>query len=231
MDREAFEQLVSDWLDRPEHDELCRAVAAAAAESSELERLKDEWVRLDRLVRSASSAVDQVDWPRFRERIDQALDSDREELDEKLRGLTDVQQRVDWPRLRERISRAVGDAHDRPRVIRFPLRRVAAGLALISAAAVLVLMFTLPLRPPRTSVGVAQVRVNMPAEAWRARGQRPGYTHVSVSAPPDSEEADAAAQPSRSDSADPRLAEVFLMVEPAHLTTRTRGGLTPFAFN
>lgn len=69
MDRETFEQLLSQWLDHSQDDELRAAVEAAAAESPELDHLKNEWVRLDRLVRGGPAAVDRIDWPRFRQRI------------------------------------------------------------------------------------------------------------------------------------------------------------------
>ncbi len=232
MDREAFEQLVSEWLDQPERDDLRRRIAAAEAKSPGLERLKDEWVRLDQLVRRVSSGVCHVDWHRFRQGIDQGLAPDSPGFDEKLRELTGTEQRVDWPRLRERISRAVDRADRQPRVIRFPLRRVAVKLALFSAAAAVVaLMVTLSLRSSKTSVGVAQVRVSAPTEAWRPDSEAHGYARVTVSPPENLEEAEDEGQPLRSGAAQPQLVEVFLMVEPAHLAARMNGSLTPFGFN
>ena len=232
MDREAFEQLVSEWLDQPERDDLRRRIAAAEAKSPELERLKDEWLRLDQLVRGASFGVDHVDWRRFRQGIDQGLAPGSSGFDETLRELTGTEQRVDWLRLRERISRAVDRAGQYPRVIRFPLRRVAVRLALISAAAAaVVLMVTLSLRSSKTGVGVAQVRVSAPTEAWRPDSEAHGYARVTVSPPENLEEANDEGQSLRSGTAQPQLAEVFLMVEPAHLAARMRGSLTPFGFN
>jgi len=232
MDRETFEQLVSEWLDQPERDDLRRRVAAAEAESPGLERLKDEWVRLDQLVRRASAGIRHVDWHRFRQGIDEKLAPGGPGLDERLRELTSIEQRVDWPRLRERISRAVDRAERHPRVIRFPLRRVAVSLAFIgAAAAAVVLIVTLSPRPSKTSVGVAQVRVSAPTEAWRPDSEAHGYARVTVSPPENLEEAEDEGQSLRSGAAQPQLVEVFLMVEPAHLAARTHGSLTPFGFN
>ncbi len=233
MNREAFEKLVSEWLDKPERDGLRAAVDAAATASPELGRLKDEWVRLDQLIRGLSSGVDHVDWSRFRQHIGNAVDQNGTDakLDEQMRSLTAVEQRVDWSRLHKRICRAVGRADDRARVIRFPLRRVAAGVLLTGAAAALVLMFTLPAKSPTTYSGVARVRVSSPAEALQPLDQKRGFAQVTISPPPDAEEAIDEAKPSRSEATQPQLAEVFLMVEPVRVAARTRGSLTPFGFN
>ncbi|MBU0618383.1 MAG: hypothetical protein KKI02_11750 [Planctomycetes bacterium] len=231
MDRETFEQLLSQWLDHPHDDELRAAVEAAAAESPELDQLKKEWARLDQLLRCDRAGIDRVDWPRFRQRISAELIPDEIGLDESVRDATAIEQRVDWPRLRQRISQAVDRADDRTRVIRFPLRRVAAGLLLVGAAAVLVLIFAPPLKSSKTNVGIARVRVNLPATAMPPRNHEAGFARVMVSPSPEVQETGDEAQSSRSGRAQPQLAEVFLMVEPVRVAARSRGGLTPFGFN
>lgn len=231
MELEDFEKLVSQWLDHPQDAELRAAVERATAESPELERLRDEWVRLDQLVRGAAPGVDRVDWPRLQQRIGAELARDEDELDEHLRAATDVTQRVDWPRLRRRISQALDDTRDRRRVIRFPFRRVAAGLLLTGAAAAVVLMFTPRGGSPATGAGVARVRVSSPAATAQSGDRAAGFARVTVSpVPGEGESADQAESP-RSGAGQPRLVEVFLMVEPVRVAASARGGLTPFGLN
>ena len=73
MNRDQFQQLVSQWLDQPQNHELRARIEAAAAESPELARLKDEWVALDRLVRRATPTVQALDWERLQQRIAQQV--------------------------------------------------------------------------------------------------------------------------------------------------------------
>jgi hypothetical protein len=231
MDRAAFEQLVSEWLDQPERDDLRTKVTAAAAQSSELERLKNEWVRLDQLVRNTPAGVDSIDWTAFQERIGQRLDADDARLDERLRKLTSPEQHVHWTRLRERIIQAVDHAAEPPPLIQFPLRRTATALALIGAAAALVLMVTLLPTAQRAEMGFAQVRVKTPAGAVRPESWQAGYARVTVSAPPTVEPNDEEVQPAGSGAARPQLGEVFLMVEPIRMSARTRAGPNPFGLD
>jgi hypothetical protein len=227
MDRDAFEQLVSHWLDDPRDEELRAAVEVATAASPELERIRDEWVRLDQLVRGSAGAAEPVDWPRLRQRIGAQLTSHGAGLDAVLRGVTAVEQRVDWPRLRRRISQALDDGEDRVRVVRFPLGRAVAGMA-FAAAAVLALMLLWTPESPTPAAGVAQVRVNPPAAARPTGGRAGGLARVTVNPLPETGEE---AGSSRSEAAQPHVAEVFLMVEPIRVAANTRGRLNPLGFN
>jgi hypothetical protein len=230
MDREAFEQLVSAWLDQPQRDDLRLQIEAAVAESRELARVRDEWLRLDRLVRSCLPGVDGIDWRRLQEHIAAALAPDAADtaLDEQLRRFTDVGQRVDWPRLRQRISQAIGSSAEKPTVIRFPLRRAAASIVLAAAAAALLLVFILPAEPRTAPVSFAQARVvggPQVSDAGRA------FARVSVSAPPEATEEIKGEQPRERSYVEPRLAEVFLMVTPARPSGDNHGRINPFGFN
>jgi hypothetical protein len=233
MNRETLEQLVSEWLDRPERDDLRAAVEAAVAESPALESVKDEWLRLDRLVRGASPGVAGVDWSRLREHIGAALEraNDGASVDGRLRDVTEVGQRVDWPRLRARISRAVADADAGRNVIRCRARRAVAGLALVSAAAAVVIMFALPGQPPAAPSGSAELRVNPPVSAQEPLESGRGFAQVTVSARPDVAEGEYRRESPPASAGDPQLVEVFLMVGPARLPGDTRGRLSPFGFN
>ena len=233
MDQETFEQLVSESLDQPERDDLRAAIEAAVVQSPAWSHLRDQWLRLDRLLRDAYPRVAGIDWSRLQRRISQRLGpSDAGlEVDEKIRGLTTIEQRVDWPRLHKRISQAVSDEVARPAALRFPLRRVATGLALLAAAAAPVLMLRPPAEMSTAPSGFAHVRVSSPAVALQSRAQAHGYARVTVSAPPDAEQSLADRQPSRSDAARPQPGEVFLMVEPVRVAARIHGSLTPLGFN
>jgi len=233
MDREAFEQLVSEWLDQPGRDDLRLRIEAALAESPALARVKDQWLRLDRLVRGALPGIEHLDWSRLRHHIAMEIEVSAAAggLDERLRRLTDVAPRVDWERLRKHVSRAVADADRQRAALRFPLRRMAAGFALLATAAALLLMFTLPAKPPAATTGFAQVRVSGPATALQQPGPARGFACVTVGAPPETNEPDEGARPSRAGSGAPQLAEVFLMVEPVHLAREAPGLLIPLGLN
>lgn len=110
MERETFEQLLSDWLDEPQRDELRARVDAAAADSDERGALRAAWERLDGLIRAAPDVTRLVYWPRMRERFLGAVADDHVELaevDRHLAGLPGIEHRVRWERLQPRICAAV----------------------------------------------------------------------------------------------------------------------------
>lgn len=233
MDRETFEQLVSQWIDQPERADLRSQIDAAASESGELNRLKEEWLRLGRLLRYAPPSLDRVDWPRFQQRVVAAIEQDDADhaLDETLRDLTAVGQRVDWRRLQQRISQAVVAARAKPSVIRFRLRGVAAGVAVLAAAAALVLMFVLPPRQPAGATGIALVNVSGPGAALGSERRGSHFVQFSVAAPADKGQTAGQARGPQRVASGPQLAEVFLMIEPIRMVAETRGGMTPLGFN
>jgi hypothetical protein len=233
MDRETFEQLVCESLDQPERDDLRAAVEAAVKESPTLARLRDEWIRLDRLMRSAYRDLAIVDWARLRQRVSAKLGPAGvgEDVDRQLRGLTAVEKQVDWPRLRKRISQAVSEQATAPQVIRFPLRRVAGAAALLATAAVLVLMLRPSSEPPSAPAGFARVSGSPAADAFQRRDTVGGFARVTVSAPPDTEQAFDSEPNTRPDAPQIEPGEVFLMVEPVRVAARIHGSLNPFGFN
>jgi len=219
MDREAFEQLVSAWLDQPERPELRARIDAALAETPELGGVLAAWLRLDELVHSATPPVAGLDWSQVRRRIaagvDEAVADD--ELDRRLRTLTGVETFVDWPRLRERISTAAHAAGGRRRRVRFPLRRVAAGLGIAAAAAALAFMLTLPTGTGVVPGGWARVHVSAPGGLLTEVHPGAACARVAVTRLAD-EGAPGATPPERaSGGSEPQLVEVFLMIEPARV--------------
>lgn len=233
MHRDAFEQLVSEWLDQPGRDDLRRRIDQAVAESPALAPVLDEWQRLDCLLRAARPWTQDIDWVRFRQRIAAGLDPEAvgARLDERLRALTDVESRVDWPRLRRRISRKVAGMGGRPEVVRIPYRRAVAQLALVGAAAALVVMLGLPSRRVPASPGLAEVRISSVATAPGFHHDRRTFARVTVSAPPDAGETRLGPGSSESGRLEPRLTEVFLIVGPARLAGEARAQMSPFGFN
>jgi hypothetical protein len=232
-EREAFEQLVSEWLDQRGREDLRAQVESAVAQSPGLARVKDEWLHLDRLVRNACPSIPGVDWPRLRQRIIERLDSERADfgVDQRVREATLIEQRVDWPRLRKRISQAVASADRKPTVIRLPLRRLAAGIALLAAAAVVVFMFTLPMKSPTAPTGFVRAHISAPVDVSKPHDDGRAFARVTVIAPRESDEAPGVAQPAQPGAGPPQLAEVFLMIEPVRGTAEPRRGLIPFDFN
>ena len=128
------------------------------------------------------------------------------------------------------MTQAIDTAGDRTHVIRFPLRRVVAGLVCVGAAAALVAMLVLAPEPQTPAAGVAQVQVSQPVVVAPSTGRDAGYARVTVSPLP-GPPADDGAESSRLPAAEPQLAEVFLMVEPVRVAMGTRGGTNPFGFN
>lgn len=226
MNREAFEQLVSAWLDEPQREDLKAALERAAAGSEELAHLLDQWRRLDQLIRAPALAPSRVDWQRLRERIVAAVRQGRTAgiptgaelasgdddggVDRALAVLPGIEPRVDWERLRQRISQSVAAARSvrpvkRPRMIRLVGWPLAAGLGVAVAAAAL-LLTVLP-RPMATDSGAGAPGV---ARVWVGGGSPlapRGFATVRVHAPADTP---VQAEPDR-----PPAAEMFLMIEPA----------------
>lgn len=230
MDRETFEQLVSEWLDEPQRDDLRARIEAALAETPALASIRDQWQRLDQIVRSAFPGGGRVDWSHFRRRVDAGLEPSGTEaaLDERLRRLTAVEHQVDWPRLHQRISQAIADAAGPPKLSRFPINRLGVALA---AAATLALMFTLPTQPPTEPTGFARVLVSSPADVLPVHGSRLPCARVTVMPLPDVEEPPDRTEIPRSGWEQAQLAEVFLMVEPARVARAASGQMNPFGFN
>jgi hypothetical protein len=231
MNRDQFEQLVSQWLDQPENHELRARIEAATAKSPELAELKGEWVALERLVRRATPTVQAIDWGRLQQRIVQAARHAAEEtadpeprLSDVLRRHTAVERRVDWPRYQRRVIAAVGTAEG-PAVIRFPLRRVAAGLGLAAAAAVLALVFVVPPRSPRPARGFAQVSVCAVADSAIRPDAGKALARVAVLPLEDAQD-EPGGEPRERSAA--RLGEVFLVIAPAVRTEPAAGPLAMF---
>lgn len=238
MDRERFEQLVSQWLDQRDDAALRAEIERCAADSAELDALLVQWQSLDRLIRAGLTMTQQIAWERLGSRLRAAVaesgaatgtevgdadDRTGAALDRALAALPGVEQRVDWARYRERVGAAVredagqaerprGDRRDEaaPRVIRFPLRRVALGLlGAAAAAAILVAVFLPPaLREPvplAAPTGFARLAVSGVVASAAGPDGVAVAARVTVSGP-------------AGESEPPRLAaiepEIFLMIDP-----------------
>jgi hypothetical protein len=226
MDRERFEQLVSEWLDEPGREDLRARIEAAAADSPELARLRGEWLRLDRLVRTVPTGADQVDWPRLRQAINDNVEvgNPSTALNGKLRELTSVRERVFWPRFRRRVAEAVAGVPDQPTTARFPYRRTMTGVAAL-AAAVALLMFALPTERTAAPPGVAWVEVVGSARTPPPEARARPIARVRLLPPPETDQGGVAQQLAA--VSEPQLAEVFLMVEPAQPVRQARRPMIP----
>lgn len=124
MTTEAFEQLVCESLDEPGRDDVRAAVDAAIARRPDWAALRDEWSRLDTLLRR-NLELPAIDWKRLRLTWASAPYDDRSnlratppasdarratDLDGLLAGATDVSRAVNWNELHARISRTVLDS-------------------------------------------------------------------------------------------------------------------------
>lgn len=239
MDRERFEQLVSQWLDQRDDAALWAEIERGAADSAELAALLAQWQSLDRLIRAGLTMTQQIAWERLGARLRAAVaaagpatvaqipgdanDPTGAALDRALAALPGIEQRVDWARYGERVAAAVredpgqaerrrGDRRDQvaPRVIRFPLRRVALGLLGAAAAAAILLALFLPpaLREPvplAPATGFARLAVSGVVASGAGPEGVAVAARVTVSGP-------------AGESEPPRLAavepEIFLMIDP-----------------
>ncbi|MBN2446570.1 MAG: hypothetical protein JXO22_07590 [Phycisphaerae bacterium] len=152
MDREAFEQLVSDWLDEPTRDNLRQAVDAAVAGSAELRALRDQYVRVHELTLGVMRVPESVDWNSFRGKvaasaISDATDQSQAPLDQALERLPDVTRKVDWERFQQRTSARIVGGGARSESRRRNWRLVLALGSVGVAAALLVFVFNLPSTP------------------------------------------------------------------------------------
>jgi hypothetical protein len=150
MDRLAFEQLISDWLDDRENSELRRLIDAACADDPACRRLVAEYEKLDSLIRQAPVQPLAVDWPAFKAAVSSeiaAFDTEPDtaaKLDRLLQtALPAVEPRVNWPRFARRVSQAIDQSAATRRVLRLSRWRAAA-LGGLAAAAALLLWFGLP---------------------------------------------------------------------------------------
>jgi hypothetical protein len=169
MDRDAFEQLISEWLDA-RHDLALRAHLDAAIQTDPgLAVVLAEWQTLDRLVRSGVPTPRGVDWARFQKvlsaGIDAAGDPDAA-LDAALGRSPTIERAIDWTRMKDRISAAVdADAAARRRA---HTRRLwlggTAGAALTAAAALILALLPNAGRTisPAPDTAIAQAEIAAP---------------------------------------------------------------------
>lgn len=187
MNREDFEKLLSDALDEPAREDLRKAIDAAALANPSLRSTRDEWSKLDRLTRRATTLAG-VNWPRFRAHVVQAIVSDGLDAGAPLdlaRRISEVDGRVDWARLKQRVVHAaLGERQ--PRVIRFPYRGIAAIGLLAAAAAVALFVLRGPGPTPAplpAPAGFARVSVTLVAERAPDRGKAFARVQLSPLAP------------------------------------------------
>ena len=166
MERDAFEQLVSEWLDADERAALDARLTEAAARSPELAALWAQYRRLDAILRQPD-AMARVRWEHLHARITGAVHADRDgagedTLDAALHAEPAELQQVDWPRFQRRIADA---AHGPPRGRRRATWVWWIGGGAVAAAAALLLMIRTPLPPPVETVPVGQARLTVCAPA------------------------------------------------------------------
>jgi len=198
MEHEAFEQLVSAWLDEPQNAELAERLKAAEAAAPELARLRTQYVRLHSLLTAVSSPEPRVDWAAFKshlvDRVRQACPAgkDTADIDEYLRQSSpNIEQRVDWPAFRRHLSRLVAsEAAKRRTASRSARWRMTAAAGALAAAAGILLLIGLPDRSPAPSPGpgarpVAQMWIELPTA--EASEPEPGGKVVLAKVLPDTE--------------------------------------------
>lgn len=169
MKPDAFEQLVSEWLDDRENAELRRRIDAAMADDASLARLLDEWERFDAVLRANAPEAGGVDWTHQQALVGEAVnDAARDDrLDTLLDSLPGVDGRVDWDRLASRIS---GRVHTERRP-NHRWRRAGGIFAGVAVAAAVGLFAILPYATtPTAGPPVANLSVLAPPAAEKNSG-------------------------------------------------------------
>ena len=154
MNLEAFEKLVSDWLDDPEDSALRARLAAAVRGSPELGVLLERWRRVDQLLRGEPASIKVVDWDGLRRRIATACAESREtdrRLDELLQDVSVVTGQVDWARFRERVAATARAAGARSVPRRWRHRWLVVPVAGLAAAALVFAVSIRHIQRPATS--------------------------------------------------------------------------------
>jgi len=171
MNRDQFEQLVSQSLDDPSREDLRATIDAATRENPELAGLLDDWRRFDEKLSAHLRVPPDLDWPRFHARVSDAIESaagadnlSNTALDQALRASPALDEHVDWQDFRRSVaarldaSPPVSTSHaPRPRL-------VATVAALLATAAALLLAVQQPSVPSATgTTGLATVMISPPA--------------------------------------------------------------------
>jgi hypothetical protein len=162
MTSDAFEQLVSQWLDDPTRVDLRAQIDAATAENPAFGAIFEQWQRSEAAIRGAANVPAGVDWHRLHEhtitRVGAWADAaDDARLERTVRDATRIDAAVDWPRLKAHIVARIATEE------RFALRHrrtrwLVRATATLGAAAALVLAL-LPAgdrAPTQTSVTIRE---------------------------------------------------------------------------
>lgn len=141
MQVEAFEQLVSAWLDEPQRAALRREIDAALQQQPELGPLLAQYERLEQRLRETPPAWPPIVWPNLYARITAAVHEAAEDdvVARGLGALPALDGQVDWTRLQRRVSQAVRAQGGRRRRGGQVLRPFSAVAGLLATAATLAL--------------------------------------------------------------------------------------------
>lgn len=120
MNRNEFEQLLSEWFDEPTRPDLLARIDSAAAENLNFALIRDAWMRLNVWTRDASAeqsrAIDGIDWAACRSRLESAAHaslsatatpSDEDRMDQFFRDPVPVVLTVDWTAFHARVMAGV----------------------------------------------------------------------------------------------------------------------------
>lgn len=164
MERDAFESLVSAWLDDPADETLRARLEQAERETPTLRAVREQWQRCEALLRQGASGPAGVVWARVQAHIAAAVAADEQVdvgLDALLAAPAGLEQRVVWQRLRARIAAACAAAPATP-ALRYTRRRVwwtSVSAAALATAAALLLAFWPHAGPGTQAPGLATFTV------------------------------------------------------------------------
>lgn len=230
MDREAFEQLLSAWLDEPDNAVARAELDEATAGDAELARLRIQYEALQRLLLAEPAALRSVAWEKLAARLKTQVGraaaggDEADRLDELLLALPGVERRVDWSALRRRIGEAIEQGRKNRDARRGRVWRLAAAVGTFAAAAALALFMlrspggppfstSAPPAGPSAARGVARIEI-LVADGVAGIPAAAGVARVTVLEDP---RGPAPAPLPGADAPDESPPEIFFMVEPARV--------------
>lgn len=225
MTRDAFEQLLSEWLATPDDPALRTRISDACAGNPAFARLRDDWLRDDLRLRAFGDEDDlaeRVDWDAFAAataaHVAASVDSaDDERFDSLLAATRSLDEQPDWSAIGSRFRGAVH--HAARQTGRRRIRLAGVGLALAAAVALWLVL------TPRMGAPTADSVMPTPRPIVAMAHVSPSPAESVSAAPPH-----VAVEPPTEDSDATGDGELYLVIAPPSEATAPDDSALPIGF-